>query len=245
MAKADSQELIRKVKESVNEYFSTPEIQYNLNMRFTPIRARCWVIHLSRFILNRRDCWALAMGQAPYDVKKEIWRHEQDELISDPRAGGLDHYTLRVQGAEELFGVSRAEIESAELHPFVTAAFEAWLHLAKRSWLESFTSVSVAEMINSDAIVSGGGHSSRNRQKLMSELGIRQERLKSDNVHVEADKEHALIFDSVVAKYVRNEGEWNLVMDAAKRSLVLARAYYGGLAFAMQQIPLDEKVSAA
>jgi len=245
MAKADSQELIKKVKESVNGYFSTPEIQYNLNMRFTVPRARCWVIHLSRFILNRRDCWALAMGQAPFDVKKEIWRHEQDELISDPRAGGLDHYTLRVQGAEELWGVTRAEIESAELHPFVAAAFEAWLHLAKRSWLESFSSVSVAEMINSDAIVSGGGHSSRNRQKLMSELGIRQERLKSDNVHVEADQDHALIFDRVVAKYVTNEGEWNLVLEAAKRSLVLARAFYGGLAFAMQQIPLDEKESAA
>jgi len=62
---------------------------------------------------------------------------------------------------------------------------------------------------------------------------------------VEADKEHALIFDRVVAKYVTNEGEWNLVLEAAKRSLVLARAFYGGLAFAMQQIPLDEKVSAA
>jgi len=157
MANADNQELIKKVKESVNGYFSTPEIQYNLNMRFTVPRARCWVIHLSRFILHRRDCWALAMGQAPFDVKKEIWRHEQDELISDPRAGGLDHYTLRLQGAEELWGVTRDEIESAELHPFVTAAFEAWLHLAKRSWLESFSSVSVAEMINSDAIVSGGG----------------------------------------------------------------------------------------
>ncbi len=79
----------------------------------------------------------------------------------------------------------------------------------------------------------------------MSELGIPQEKLKSDNVHVEADKEHALIFDRVVAEYVTNEWEGNLVLEAAKRSLAMMRAYRGGLAFAMQQIPVDEKVSAA
>jgi len=244
MAKVDSQELIRKVKVLINEMYSSPEIQYYFNTRFTPARARCWNIHHGRFVVNRRDCWALAMGQAPLDVKKEIWRHEQDELISDPRAGGLDHYTLRTQTAEQ-FGVSRADIENAELHPFVTAAFEAWLHLGKKSWLESFVSVSVAEMVNSNAIVSGGGFAFRTRQKLMSELGIEQEKLKSDNVHVEADQEHALIFDRVIPQYVTSECERNLVMGAAKGSLAMMRAYRAGLAFAMQQIPLDEKASVA
>jgi len=62
---------------------------------------------------------------------------------------------------------------------------------------------------------------------------------------VEADKEHALIFDKVVEKYVTNEWESNLVLEAAKQSLAMMRAYRGGLAFAMRQIPLEEKVSAA
>ncbi|MEE9143380.1 MAG: hypothetical protein V3U06_01240, partial [Candidatus Binatia bacterium] len=65
MAKADSQELIGKVKELINQLFSSAEIQYYFNTRFTLPRARGWVIHHSRFILHRRECWALAMGQAP------------------------------------------------------------------------------------------------------------------------------------------------------------------------------------
>jgi hypothetical protein len=81
------------------------------------------------------------MGQAPLDVKREIWLHEQDELISDPRAAGEDHYTLTTKEAK-LLGVSEADIDQAELHPFVAAAFEAWLHLGKKTWLESFVAVS-------------------------------------------------------------------------------------------------------
>jgi pyrroloquinoline quinone (PQQ) biosynthesis protein C len=178
------------------------------------------------------------MGQAPLDVKREIWLHEQDELMGDPRAGGTDHYTLNMQEAN-LLGVSAADIEKAELHPFVVAALSAWIHLAKKSWLESFASVAVVEMVNSNALVTGGGFSYRIRQKLVSELGIRQELLRSKNVHVQADQEHAMIFDKVVSRHAKTDSERNLVWESAKQALVLDRAYRGGLAFAMNQIPLD------
>jgi hypothetical protein len=233
-----TEELITRIKELCNEHFTTPEVQSYLNTRFDRARVRCWAIHQAHFVRNRRDCWALAMGQAPLDVKREIWLHEQDELVSDPRADGEDHYALAMKEAA-LFGLSSADIEQAKLHPFVSAALEAWLHLGKKSWLESFTAVSVVEAVNSDTIISGGGFSFRFREKLMSELGFRKEVLKNRNVHVEADKEHTLILDTVLIRHARSDFERKLVMDAVENVLVIDRAYRGGLGFAMQQIPLE------
>jgi pyrroloquinoline quinone (PQQ) biosynthesis protein C len=232
-------ELIQEIKVLANEHHATAEIQYFFNTRFTPARARCWIIHQTHFVRNRRDCWALAMGQAPLDVKREIWLHEQDELIADPRAGGTDHYTLMTKEARAL-GVTREEIESAELHPFVIATLEAWLNLGKRTWLESFCSASILEVVNSNAVVRGGGFSSKVRAKLVSEAGIPQELLIARNVHVEADQEHATILDRVLLPHVHNEWDRKLALDAIKKSLDIHRAYRAGVAFAMQQIPADE-----
>jgi len=234
----DIEALLAELKAIANQHFTTPEVQYYLGTRFTLARAHLWAIHQSHFVRNRRDCWGLAMGVAPLDVKREIWLHEQDELVGDPRADGEDHYSLSTKQAE-LFGVTAADIEGAKLHPFVSAAFDAWLHLGKKSWLEAFVSVSMVEALNSNTIISDGGFSHRFRQKLMSELGIEKKRLKDKNVHVEADKEHAVIMDRVLRRHVRTEYEGQLVKDTAEKALVIDRAYRGGLAFAMQQIPLD------
>lgn len=230
--------LIDRIRTMANEHHKTPEVQYFFEARFTPARARCWTIHQAYFVRNRRDCWALAMGQAPLDVKREIWLHEQDELISDPRAGGEDHYTLTTKEAK-LLGVSEADIEQAELHPFVVAAFEAWLHLGKRDWLESFVAVSMVEAINSNSIVPTGGFSYHAREKLVSELGIPRDSLINRNVHVEADQEHALVLERVLRRHVKTVGMQEVVMNALKRTLVIDRAYRAGLGFAMNQIPLD------
>ncbi|MGH7845798.1 MAG: hypothetical protein ACREQW_11590 [Candidatus Binatia bacterium] len=232
-------ELIQQIKILANEHHLTPEIQYFFNTRFTRARARCWMIHQANFIKNRRDGWALAMGVAPLDVKREIWLHEQDELIADPRAGGTDHYVLMTQEARVL-GVTREEIENSELHPFVISAFEAWLNLGKKTWLEAFSCAAILEIINSNAVVKSGGFSFRVRAKLVSEVGIPQELLIARNVHVEADQEHATMLDRVLPVHVHNEWERKLVLDAIKKSLDIHRAYRAGVAFAMQQIPLDE-----
>jgi pyrroloquinoline quinone (PQQ) biosynthesis protein C len=231
-------DLIEEIKVLANKHHATPEIQYFLNTRFTPARARCWIIHQSNFVRNRRDCWALAMGHAPLDVKREIWLHEQDELIADPRAGGTDHYALMTKEARVL-GVTRDEIENTELHPFVIAALEAWLHLGEKSWLEAFAAAAVIEAINSDAVVKDRGFSFKVRSKLVSEVGIPQELLIARNVHVEADQEHATILDRVIGKHVHTEWDRKLVIDSVKKSLDVHRAYRAGVAFAMQQIPLD------
>jgi Iron-containing redox enzyme len=242
MTNANLDVLIDRIKAMANEHHKSPEVQYLFETRFTSARARSWTIHQAYFVRNRRDCWALAMGQAPLDVKREIWRHEQDELISDPRASGEDHYTLTTKEAK-LLGVSETDIERAELHPFVAAAFEAWLHLGKRDWLESFVAVAMVEAINSGAIVPTGGFSFRARERLVSDLGIPRESLVNRNVHVEADQEHALVLERVLRRHVKNQAMQDVVMGALKKTLVIDRAYRAGLAFAMNQIPLDSKAA--
>ncbi len=228
--------LISFIKIMANDHHRTPEVQYLFETRFTPDRARNWTIHQAHFVRNRRDCWALAMGQAPLDVKREIWLHEKDELISDPRAGGQDHYTLTTKEAK-LLGVSEAEIEQAELHPFVAASFDAWLLLGKSTWLESFVAVSMVEAINSNSIVPTGGFSYKARERLVSDLGIAQDILTNRNVHVEADQEHALVLERVLRNHVKSQATEEVVLAALKHTLVIDRAYRAGLAFAMNQIP--------
>jgi hypothetical protein len=239
MTNVDHEALIDRIKAMANEHHRTPEVQYLFETRFTPARARCWTIHQAHFVRNRRDCWALAMGLAPLDVKREIWLHEQDELISDPRAAGEDHYTLTTKEAK-LLGVSEADIDRAELHPFVAAALEAWLHLGKKDWLQSFVAVSMVEAINSATIVPTGGFSYHARERLVSDLGIPRESLVNRNVHVEADQEHALVLERVLRRHVKNPATQDLVMDALKKTLVIDRAYRAGLAFAMNQIALPK-----
>jgi pyrroloquinoline quinone (PQQ) biosynthesis protein C len=231
----DSQQLISEIKRLCNEHFLTPEVQDFLHTRFTSERFRCFLIHNINFIKHRRDCWALAMGEAPLDVKREIWLHEQDELIGDPRAGGLDHHALILEEAAA-FGVTKDDIEKAELNPFVVAAFEGWIHLGKKGWLESFVTTAVGEMVNSNAVVTEGGYSHRVRQKLVDEMGIRKEKLKNENVHVEADQEHVGIFDKIIPRYASGPAEAELALGAAKKALVLMRAFRGGMAAAMRQI---------
>ena len=238
MTNINIESLLEDIKTMARDHHKTREVQYLLETRFSRERARCWTIHQAHFVRNRRDCWALAMGQAPLDVKREIWLHEQDELISDPRAGGEDHYTLTTKEAK-LLGVSESEIDGAELHPFVAAAFEAWLHLGKKDWLQSFVAVSMVEAINSNSIIPTGGFSYKSRERLVTDLGLPRESLINRNVHVEADQEHALVLERVLRRHVKDQAAKDVVMGALKKTLVIDRAYRAGLGFAMNQIPVD------
>jgi pyrroloquinoline quinone (PQQ) biosynthesis protein C len=225
--------VIAEIKRMANAHFQTPEIQYFLATELTPERARVWVAHQAYFVRNRRDCWALASSLAPLDVKRRIWKHEEDELVHDPRAG-TDHFELIAEQAA-MFGVSREELAGVTLHPFVGAALDAWVLLGRGPWLEAFTAVATMEVVNNNAVIAGGGFSSRMREKLVGELGYEPSRLRDQNVHVAADQEHTLILDEVLSEHVPDEAAAQAALRAAARSLDINRAYRGGIAFAMRQ----------
>jgi len=92
---ADLNALRGELNRMANAQFDTPEFQRLLSVRFTLPRARFYIIHNAFYNKNRRDCWGFVLGAAPLDVKKLVWKHEEDELITDKRAGE-DHYSLGV-----------------------------------------------------------------------------------------------------------------------------------------------------
>jgi pyrroloquinoline quinone (PQQ) biosynthesis protein C len=104
-----------QLNQMANAQFESPEFKRLLSVKFTLPRARFYIIHNASYNKNHRDCWAYVQAAAPLDVKKLIWKHEEDELIID-KTPGRDHYSLVVKQAEAV-SLTRQEIEQAEPVP--------------------------------------------------------------------------------------------------------------------------------
>jgi pyrroloquinoline quinone (PQQ) biosynthesis protein C len=216
----------------VNRQFETPEFQRLLSIRFTLPRARFYITHNAYYNKNRRDCWGFVLGAAPLDVKKLVWKHEEDELITDKREGE-DHYSLVVRQAN-MVGVTREQIERGEPIPGARAAQYAWLHIARnRPWLEAFTSSTMLERRNNGEIIKGGGLSARIAKRWVEDLGVSIEKAPSLKVHAVADVEHADIMWQVFENYAGSDEAQRAVLNAAHDCMEMDRAYRGALADAM------------
>lgn len=219
----------------VNEQFETPEFRHFFSLRWTLPRARFYLIHNALYVKNRRDCWGYVQGGCPLEVKALIWKHEEDELINDPRCNS-DHFTLCIRQGESL-GLKREEVEQAEPIPTVRATFYAWIHLAKeRPWLEAFTASSILERRNNGQIVKGGGMSARIGKKWVEELGLKWEQMPAQDVHRDADVAHSDMMEGIFERYAATEDACRAVLRAAHESLEIDRAFRGALADAMERI---------
>jgi hypothetical protein len=226
-------QLREELDRMVNLQFETPEFVRFLFVKYTMNRARFFALHMAFYTKNRRDCWGYIQGAAPLDVKRIIWRHEEEELVSDPRCE-TDHFSLQVKECA-LLGIRPEEVEKAEPTPQARAAQYAWAYLAlQQNWLAAFASSSILERRNSNEIVKGGGLSLRIGKKWREELGLDWKDMPSINVHKEADKEHADMMWSVLARYGASEGGYQSVIEGARESLAIDRAYRLGLAVAME-----------
>ena len=169
---------------------------------------------------------------APLDVKKLVWKHEEDELITDKREG-QDHYALVVRQAA-MIGVSAEEIEEAQPIPCVRAAQYAWLHLARnRPWLEAFTSSTMLERRNNGEIIRGGGLSARIAKRWVEDLGVSIDKAPSLKVHSVADVEHADMMWEVFERHAQTDEAQRAMLSAAYECMEIDRAYRGALADAM------------
>jgi pyrroloquinoline quinone (PQQ) biosynthesis protein C len=224
-----------ELDEMTNRQFETPEFHDLLSLPLTMARARLMTINMAHYVRNRRDCWGYVQGAAPLDVKRLIWEHESDELVNDPRAG-MDHYALAAKEARVL-GLTPEDIETGEPIPGATACYFAWIHVAMtHPWLEAVTASSVLERRNSGAVVRGGGLSQRVRAKMIQELGIPEDQLINQSVHVEADLEHASLLDVVLERYVTTAEAREAILRGARDSFQIDRAYRGALAQAMARL---------
>ncbi len=228
-------DLLAKLDKMVNDQFESQEFKSFLSVPLTLERGRFYVVQNALYTSNRRDCWAYVQGSAPLEVKKVIWEHESDELIHDPRAG-MDHYSLTVKQGE-VIGLTREDFEQAEVPPMVRSCFYAWHHIALRShWLAAYTSSHMLERRNNGKIVKGGGMSFRVGKKFENELGISLKKMISLDVHVVADTEHSENISEMFERYVKTEQDRDLVLQGARDSMAIDRAYRGALGYYMERI---------
>lgn len=230
------EQTLAEIHAMANAQFESPEFNALLELPFNLARARFFSVHMAHYIENRRDCWGYAQGASPLDVKRLIWAHEQEELVLDPDVG-MDHFTLATREAEVL-GLTVHDVEAAEPLPGAQAAYFAWIHLAKdRPWLAAVASCSVLEVRNSGAVVRGGSLSSRIRLKLVDEAGLPADRLINSNRHSVADEAHASLIEQVMRAHVRSPYEQAMVLDGARDSFLIDRAFRGALAVGMAALP--------
>jgi hypothetical protein len=218
-----------------NSQFSTREFELFFSTPLTVERARYATTQMVFYNVNRREGWAFVQAKAPWDIKRLIWQHEQDELFHDPR-GGTDHRALMSKEAMAL-GVSAEALAIAEPSPLVTATLMAFNQASSSlPWLGAMTFAHFLERRNNGRLMKGGGFSARFRDKMVKELKIDSSLLISSNVHVEADMDHSDSIWDAIADSVTDDYTYQIALEGARTCAVVDRAFRAALAHEMRLI---------
>jgi len=229
-------ELRETLNRMVNEHYETQEMIRFFSFPMTLARAKVMLLHQLHFNLNRRDCWGHVQGSCPPQVKRFIWEHEKEELISDPRFAG-DHHTASLRKAMKVTGLTADELYEADLIPGCKAAFRAWVHLAKDSfWLKAFSGSTILERSNNNRIVRGGGVSVRDYQRYSDELRKVLQDIAGHDVHNVADEDHSDMMEELLDRYAVTEEARRLVWEGARDSLDFDRGFRGSIAVMLEKI---------
>ena len=214
--------------ELANAQFESPQYRALLAARFTREGALRFEVQRAHFVKNRRDCWGFVQGAAPLDVKRLIWKHEQEELMG--LDGVPDHMTLGIQEAE-LVGLEAGQFERTTPTDTAQTCFWAWLQLARsRPWLEGIAASSILEWVVSDEVIRGGGIVRRLGERMEQDLGIPFHKQPTNAVHVVADVEHANLLLDVMKRHAGTEQARRAVLRGARDSLAIERVFRGHIA---------------
>jgi pyrroloquinoline quinone (PQQ) biosynthesis protein C len=171
-------------------------------------------------------------------VKQAILRHEFGEVIKDEYSE-FGHLHLIIRQAEKL-GLSADEVIQTKPIPSTTATLYAWAWLTHaKPWIEGLSALTVTEWTNDDRLLKdlGGGHSTRMAKRWTEDIGLQWRDMPNFVAHSQADEEHSDMFLPFLSEYATGEKE-QLALIAVKESLDLFALYRGGVAKAMEQIPL-------
>jgi hypothetical protein len=103
-------------------------------------------------------------------------------------------------------------------------------------WLAAYAASHMLERRNNGKIVKGGGMSYRMGRKFENELGINLKKMISLDVHVVADMDHSENISEIFQRYVKTAQDCEQVLQGARDSMAIDRAYRGALGFYMAQI---------
>jgi len=221
----------------VNQHYESPEMKRFFAFTMTLAKGRVLFLHQFHFNMNRRDCWGYVQGSCPPEIKRLIWEHESVELVADPNIPGGSHYTASLAKATKLTGLGKEALYQAELIPGCLAAFYGWLHVAKNSpWLKALFASSILERANNNEIVKDGGVSVREYRRYSSELRNVLKDISGHDVHNFEDKEHSDMMEEVLDRYATGEEAQRQVLEGARDSLAMDRAFRGSLGVVLEQI---------
>ncbi|HEX9446033.1 MAG TPA: iron-containing redox enzyme family protein, partial [Candidatus Binatia bacterium] len=171
-------------------------------------------------------------------IKRKILRHEYEEVIKDDYT---DHGHLELvirQG--KAVGMTAEEVLAVKPLPITRACLYAWAWMTReKSWIEGLAALTVTEWSNDDRLLAdtGGGHASRSAKRWMEDLGLTWNDMPNYKVHSQADEDHGAMFLTDLEKFATGDNE-ALAMRAVRESLDLFRIFRGGVAEAMERIPL-------
>jgi pyrroloquinoline quinone (PQQ) biosynthesis protein C len=192
---------------------------------------------MALWTLNRRDCWAFAQALAPFEVKRMIWKHEEDELDGNKERGVEDHFALQIQQGE-LLNLKPEDFHDARMTAATRTCTYAWIHLVKDShWLKAVSACCALEISNSSEWVDGGGGSYRMGLAQEKELGIPFEKQVDNKEHTEVEVEHAHMLIQIAERYGTTKEALNLMLEGLIESWEISTIWKGLLADMMEAIP--------
>ncbi len=228
------------IGERVREHMRSPQLEHYFSVRMTKPRARLMLTQLGLYIRHRRDCWANVSSNCPeMSVKRKILQHEFGEVIRDEYTDH-GHLELIVRQGRSV-GLTAEQVLKAEPIPTSLGTLYAWAWMTRaKSWTEGLAALTVTEWTNDDRLLAdlGGGHSTRMARRWAADLGLTLNEMPNFRVHSQADEKHSDMFLDDLEKFATGEKE-ELAKQAVQESLDLFAIYRGGVAEAMEKIPLE------
>ncbi len=224
---------------TVREVMAAPEFDRYFAVKLSRPRAAMMLTQHGLFSRHRRDCWAYLSANCPeLSIKQKILRHEYEEVIKDDYTD-RGHLELVIRQAEAI-GMTPEEVNAVEPLPITRACLYAWAWMTReKNWVEGMAALTVTEWSNDDRLLAdlGGGHATRSARRWMEDLGLTWKQMPNYKVHSQADEEHGRMFLADLENFATGEREAR-AMQAVRESLDLFRIFRGGVAEAMEKIPL-------
>ncbi len=233
--KTDLERLNRRLGKIAREQHKTKEYKDFFSLPLTKKRAAFYIHERAYFVLNRRQCWAFASSLAPFDVKKLIWDHEEDELAGNRERGTPDHFTLGVMEGATV-GLTPKDFERPP-SAATQVCTKAWISLAQNSpWIKAVSASGALEVSNSDDVV-GAGSSRRFADRMSRDLGIALEKQASNAEHVVVEIEHANLISKMAKRHMKTKQDEELIVGGAIESWDIQRTWFGLLHQQMAAMP--------
>ena len=227
-------DVVARLDAEVNDFVSRVRF---FNEPMTKARA-CMFVMQHRLNTRQRNSvlkLAVATNCPDWETRLGIITACTQEIIADHEFGGGKPHWAILQELGVQIGMDARAIENAA--PLVTTqlAWLAWEALMKnRPWLEGIVANTCAERANVPGYGSGtireAGWFGHERKRWKELFGLRDDQLEFFALHEAADIEHSELGWKAIARYAKEGGQENAVVQACRTNLLVWESYLNGIA---------------